>query len=171
MAESKFDEYCILELMGHRRMAGKVSEATLAGGVFLRIDVPDLVITKRRGGESIDLPRKGFTQYYRPEAVYALTPTSEAMARAVAEQSEPEPVQAWELRNLLPAGGGSTTVKDGDHILVSAACPKCGDPVATVDERLSICPNCQRWIEWQGSTPRLQERDNPAKDVDRGDPE
>ena len=36
----KFASWAILELMGHRRLGGYVSETTLAGGAFLRIDVP-----------------------------------------------------------------------------------------------------------------------------------
>lgn len=36
-----FEGWAILELMGHRRLGGHVSEATVAGAGFLRIDVPD----------------------------------------------------------------------------------------------------------------------------------
>ena len=35
-----FEEWAVLELMGHRRLAGKVTEATIGGGAFLRIDIP-----------------------------------------------------------------------------------------------------------------------------------
>lgn len=35
-----FEGWAILELMGHRRLGGYVSEATVAGAGFLRIDVP-----------------------------------------------------------------------------------------------------------------------------------
>ncbi len=42
------------------------------------------------------------TQFVAPGSVYALAPTTEAMARAVAAASEIRPVQAWELPRALP---------------------------------------------------------------------
>jgi len=36
----KFEGWCVLELMGHRRLAGYVSEQEIAGADMLRIDVP-----------------------------------------------------------------------------------------------------------------------------------
>lgn len=85
--EEKFESWAILELMGHRRLGGKVSEATLAGGAFVRIDIPH------------DDPQQGFvaTQFYSPGAVYCLTPVGEAEARAVAKRTKPQPVHRYEL--------------------------------------------------------------------------
>lgn len=81
--------WAILELMGHRRLAGYVREQELAGTGFIRIDVPG------REGEPVA------TQFYSPSSVYCLTPTTEAMARAIAIRDQPAPVQRWEL--ALPA--------------------------------------------------------------------
>ena len=92
MKEKPFEEYCILELMGHRRLAGKVTEASILGGALLRIDIPG----KDGNFES--------TQFYGPQAIYCLTPTTEAIARAVAVQSHPEPISRWELPQLAQAG-------------------------------------------------------------------
>lgn len=83
MAE-RFEEWAILELMGHRKLAGKVSEATLAGGAFVRIDVP---------GTDGNVA----TQFYAPGAVYCITPTSEDLARRFAAGCRPAPVTHWEL--------------------------------------------------------------------------
>jgi hypothetical protein len=80
-----FESWAILELMGHRRLAGLVSEATIAGGTFLRIDVPEV------NGQA------AVTQFYSPSAVYAISPCSEDVARAVAANSRPAPVSAFEL--------------------------------------------------------------------------
>lgn len=80
-----FSEWAILELMGHRRLAGMVTEATLAGGAFVRIDV------------FTDADRAIATQYYSPAAVYCITPTTEQMAREVAKREQPRPVERWEL--------------------------------------------------------------------------
>lgn len=84
MAES-FESWAILELMGHRRLAGRVSETTLAGGTFLRIDVPTI-----NGAPAV-------TQFYSPSAVYAISPCTEELARAVAERERPMPVHPFEL--------------------------------------------------------------------------
>lgn len=87
MSEDKFEGWAILELMGHRRLGGYVREATLAGGAFLRIDIPG-----PESGETLTA-----TQFYSPGSVYALTPTTEEVVRAVAKSSQPTPVARWEL--------------------------------------------------------------------------
>ncbi|MGI5223553.1 hypothetical protein [Actinoallomurus sp. CA-142502] len=86
--ESVFAEWAILELLGHRRLAGRVTEAQIAGASFLRIDVPS---------------EPPATQFYAPGAVYAITPTTEEIARAVARRYAPAPVQRYELGPLVPA--------------------------------------------------------------------
>jgi hypothetical protein len=77
-----FAEWAIVELMGHRRLAGYLSAVEIAGKGFLRLDIP---------GDT------GATQLYNPSAIYAITPTSELTARRVAALSQPAPVQRWEL--------------------------------------------------------------------------
>lgn len=80
--------WCILELMGHRRLGGHCTEVELAGHAFIRIDVPD------------DFDREGrtaATQFYSGGAVYCITPTTEDVARQVAVMGKPEPVHRWEL--------------------------------------------------------------------------
>lgn len=96
--EPTFEGWAILELMGHRRLAGRVSEATIAGGSFVRIDVPNY------RDVSPDMPEGPLepgdiqaTQFYSPAAVYCITPTTEETARAVAARNRPTPVQRWEL--------------------------------------------------------------------------
>lgn len=64
MADESF--WGLLELMGHRRLAGKI---TRDDGGLIRIDIPD-----------------GCTQWYGTGAVYAITPMSEETARAAASQ-------------------------------------------------------------------------------------
>jgi hypothetical protein len=83
--EQGFKQWAILELMGHRRLAGEITDATIGGGAFLRIDIPG------RDGKATS------TQFYSPASVYCITPTTEEIARGVAVQSQPEPVHAWEL--------------------------------------------------------------------------
>lgn len=81
-----WEGYAILELMGHRRLGGFLSEQVIAGATMLRIDVPASC------GEGV-----AATQFYSPSAVYCITPCGEDEARAVARQSQPQPVQRWEM--------------------------------------------------------------------------
>jgi hypothetical protein len=83
-----FDAWAIVELMGHRKLAGRVSEQIIAGCPLLRIDVP--------GGEKVP----GFTTFYGASSIYSLTPTSEAICRAYAAAHRERPVQAFELPAL-----------------------------------------------------------------------
>ena len=101
--EEVFESWAILELMGHRRLAGYVRAVEVAGAPMLRIDVP-------AAGDAADEWKA--TQFYSPSAIYCLTPTTEATARTVAALGEPAPVQAWELPRSLPA-----TTPDDDEPL------------------------------------------------------
>lgn len=94
-----FDEWAILEILGHRRLGGRVSEATIAGASFLRIDVP----------EADGQP--AMTQYYAPSSVYALTPTTEDIARRAAALFRPAPISRWELA-AAPSERPAQTVVD-----------------------------------------------------------
>ncbi len=80
--EPTFAGWVILELMGHRKLAGLASEVTIAGAAFLRLDIPS------------DPP---VTQFYGGAAIYCLTPTTEELARQVAAASRPAPVSRYEL--------------------------------------------------------------------------
>jgi hypothetical protein len=68
-----------LELLGHRRLVGLVSECEIAGNGFLRIDVMDT-----EGKFTV-------TQYYSPSSVYCLTPTTEAAVHAEVEMRKARP--------------------------------------------------------------------------------
>ena len=93
MTEERFECWAILELMGHRRVAGQVREAEIGGGSLIRIDIPD--------GEGWK------TQIYAPAAIYCITPVSEEIAREIAKASASKPLFIWELqdarRQLSPA--------------------------------------------------------------------
>lgn len=89
--DQKYDEWSILELMGKRRLGGKLTEQVVGGATMLRIDVPE---TSHQGA---------FTQFYGGSAVYCITPVSEEVARQVAELSRARPVERWELPHDSPA--------------------------------------------------------------------
>jgi hypothetical protein len=80
--ERTFEGWAVLELMGHRKVAGQVTPVEIAGAGFLRIDIP------------CEPPA---TQFYAPASVYCLTPTTEALARELARNLSPAPVALYEL--------------------------------------------------------------------------
>lgn len=82
-----FQTWAIVEIMGHRRLAGWLTEQQIAGTGFLRLDVP--------GTD----PAAGFeaTQLYNPSSIYAITPCTEDTARRAATIGRVAPVQQWEL--------------------------------------------------------------------------
>ena len=102
MENEKFEGWCILELMGHRRLAGWVSEQEFAGSAFVRLDVyehapePGGMVA---GGihEPAEPDKAIVTQFYSPAAVYCITPTTEDIARKLGAKSKPEPVSRFEL--------------------------------------------------------------------------
>lgn len=85
-----FDQWAILELMGHVRVAGRVTEEEHFGAKLGRIDIP-----AHDGGFT--------TQYFGGSSVYRLTPTTEEIARGVALRNQPEPVYRFELPAPKPA--------------------------------------------------------------------
>jgi hypothetical protein len=89
MAE-KFEAWGIVELMGHQRTAGRLTEETIAGANLLRVDFPD----------KADL-EKFRTVYYGPSAIYALHVTGESAARLAASGMGTRPAYAWELDNAI----------------------------------------------------------------------
>ncbi|MDE3068254.1 MAG: acetyltransferase [Verrucomicrobiota bacterium] len=86
--QTKFDEWALVELFGHQKIVGKVTEATLAGGAFLRVDVPEY-----NGSPA-------FTRFYGPGAIYSINPIGEQMARDLMEHYRHEPVSRWELPQI-----------------------------------------------------------------------
>ncbi len=91
-ANSKREEdigWAILELMGHRKLVGYISEAEIAGRPLLRIDVPQ---------------EPPVTEFYSPDAVYCISPTTEATVRGIiAHGRRREPVSRYEVPLQLPA--------------------------------------------------------------------
>jgi hypothetical protein len=80
-----YEGWAIVELMGHRRLAGRVSQAEQYGVAMLRLDVP-----------ATD-DAQAATQFYGGSSIYCVTPVSEEVARRVAECNSPAPVHTWEL--------------------------------------------------------------------------
>jgi hypothetical protein len=66
------DFWAIVELMGHQRIAGHVTEQQIGGTNMIRVDVPAV------GKLS------AFTKFFGAAAIYAITPCDQATATAAA---------------------------------------------------------------------------------------
>lgn len=105
MTDQKFAAWAIVELFGHQKIAGRLTEQSIGGCCFLRIDVPD-----------VD-GRQGFTKLYTQGAIYGITFVDETVARMSVANMRLEPVKAYDLaaievnavRERLTSGYG------GDH--------------------------------------------------------
>lgn len=100
--QSEFEGWAILELMGHRKLAGYVREVTIAGAPMIRLDILD----------ANGLPSA--TQYYSAAALYCMTPTTEDMARRISAGKQPQPVTRWELPEPSEATNFPDSVDDDD---------------------------------------------------------
>lgn len=100
-AENGFGVWAILELMGHVKVAGYVTEEELFGTKIGRIDIP------------ADEESDAITQYFGGASVYRLTPVSEDVARAFARRSRPRPVHVYELQP--PRDVSETSYGPGDY--------------------------------------------------------
>ncbi len=83
-----FNEWAVVELFGHQKIVGRVSEATLAGGAFLRVDVPAV------------MENKAFTRFFGPGAIYSINPVEETIALQLIAQYRNEPVSRFDLPRL-----------------------------------------------------------------------
>jgi len=105
-------EWVILELMGHRVLAGRLSEVERAGTKLLRIEVP-------LGPPPADgTPEKFFVQDYSGSALYGVTPVTEEIARQRAQLYRPANAAA-----LLGAGTAGNVEEEEDEDLPAIGSP------------------------------------------------
>lgn len=91
--QEKFEAWAIVELFGHQKIAGRLTEQTIGGCNFIRVDVPAFE----------DSP--AFTKLYTQGAIYGVTFVSEQIARAAAQSYRVAPVNVYELRDLMETQG------------------------------------------------------------------
>jgi hypothetical protein len=89
--QQKFDQWAIVEIFGHQRIAGRVTEQTIGGCSFVRVDVPAV-------GEE-----QPFTKLFGQGAIYAITFTDEQAATLAANAIRARPVSVWELQTAMKA--------------------------------------------------------------------
>lgn len=82
--------WAIVELMGHVRIAGRLTEEEKFGSKLGRLDIP------AKDGSFV-------TQMFGGGSVYRITIVTEAVARDVAAKTQPAPVSPWDYPKQLPA--------------------------------------------------------------------
>ena len=86
--QAGFGHWAVLELLGHVKVAGYITEEEHFGSKLGRIDIPG-----QDGGIAL-------TQFFGGQSVYRLTPVSEATARAFAAANQSRPVTKFDLQQI-----------------------------------------------------------------------
>ncbi|MDN3689079.1 hypothetical protein [Cyclobacterium jeungdonense] len=89
MENQKFETTALIELFGHTRMAGTVSEQTIGSATFIRVDVPE---TKSNAS---------FTRFLHPNSIYAINPITVEVMQHLADDMQVKPVNAWDIREIV----------------------------------------------------------------------
>lgn len=87
--ENKLEIFAIVELFGHTKIAGRVTEQNIAGTNMLRVDVPE---TKSN---------PPFTRFFGSAAIYAINPVTEEVADAYAERLSVQPIQVYDINGMV----------------------------------------------------------------------
>ncbi len=125
----KLETWAVVEVFGHDRIAGFLTEQEWAGVAFFRVDVPEV------DGEP------GYSKFFNPSSVYSWVPVIEDVARAAVISFAVRPLGTWtpSVLRALPAPTIDQEVgaADEDEELV---CRACGESFADLGD--PICPFC-----------------------------
>lgn len=88
MEKNVFKEWCKVELFGHSVIIGEVSEFSIGGETFIRVDVPEC-----KG-------QAAFTKFYGKGAIYAFSPITKELALKLVDDWSMPPVSRYELPKL-----------------------------------------------------------------------
>lgn len=91
----KFEQWAIVELFGHQRIAGRVTEQTIGGSSFVRVDVPSCESTPHAEAT------QPFTKLFGQGAIYAISFVDEAAAKYAARQIRAQPIDTYSLQRAL----------------------------------------------------------------------
>lgn len=98
--QGDFKSWAIVEVMGHSKYAGLVTDTTVAGAGMIRVDVP----------QSGDRP--AFTKLLAPGSLFGITPCTEETARRAADSFRALPFAFFEPLRQLPFRDDSEDLED-----------------------------------------------------------
>lgn len=90
--DAELKSWALVELFGHQRIVGFLSQQTFGTGVLFRVDVPDLL----KDGKRV---RDGFTRYFGLSSIYSITPVSEDVVRQLLPTCDGTPARPLGLRS------------------------------------------------------------------------
>lgn len=122
-----FNTWAIVEVMGHKRFAGYVTEQVFGSAALIRVDVPATEQPPRRGylpnGDYGTLPARTTAEYSKligVSSIYCITPCTEEVARKVARvieaENDPIPVHI-PVERQLPAPRASDDDIDEEDVV------------------------------------------------------
>lgn len=149
-AATGFKGYALVEVMGHNRYAGYVTEEVIAGQAFVRVDVPEVPEQPPLNQWSSPRPAvAGYTKYFGAASIYSLTPCTFETAQMAANQWRSEPAQVWvptpetiearETPKMLTAAGTELDIPTERPTCSCRYCQCCED----VEFDGETCQDCQ----------------------------
>jgi hypothetical protein len=102
MEEKAQDQFAIVELFGHARIAGRISEQNFGGATFVRVDVPEVTYTEKTFGQAehtVTIP--AHTRSFGGSAIYSINWVDEAAAKLAAQSIKHRPVQPYGMASVL----------------------------------------------------------------------
>lgn len=112
----------VVELFGHQKIAGYVSEHNVAGAPFIRVDVP----------ETDTAP--AFTRMFHPNAIYCFNPCDIETMVAMVDRLEVRPIEPFEIRKMVAKISAQQLIDESDPYGVYAAQSKAESEVNTLDK-------------------------------------
>jgi hypothetical protein len=107
----KFDSWAIVEVFGHAKFAGRVTEQAIGGASFVRVDVP-----------AVD-KSPAFTKLFGASAIYSITPVEEELARKAVKACHSEPISVYIPEERQITGPNIASVQPCKHNLYN--CEAC----------------------------------------------
>jgi hypothetical protein len=96
-AENKpFEQWGAVDVMGHQRYYGLITEKVIGGTGFIRVDVPG------------NADRPPFTKLLGSSAIYSISPLDEALTRELAAEARETPIESYRLPKFATAKVGIT---------------------------------------------------------------
>lgn len=108
VSQEKLGAWAIVELFGHTRIAGYVSEFVVGGASFVRVDVPAFKSAQD------DEETRAFTKLFGPGAIYSITFVDEATARRAVGVIRPKPISIF-IPSAPALTAGRERDDDGDY--------------------------------------------------------
>lgn len=84
-SQQKFEQWAIVDVMGHQRYVGRVTEQVIAGQGFVRVDIPKTSEVE------------AWTKLIGTASIYAITPVDKDIALQMAERAKEKPIEAYQL--------------------------------------------------------------------------